>query len=149
MNENDSKITQFKERFQTSIYRQPLGTNDAPAKEVLPDVMRKLGMKGAYTLNSLVTQWPEIVGEDNARHCRPAKLEMGRLTVYVENHIWNQTLKRHTKNFLARVKKHFPEKGVNRIYFVIDPDIYDPQAAPKYYIPNAHRRKKPNPSDDF
>lgn len=148
MADEDSKITQFKERFQVPNYRPPLGMNDTEASEVLPDVMRKLGMKGAYTLNTLVTDWHKIVGEDNARHCRPAKLQMGRLTVYVENHIWNMTLKRHTKNFLARVKKYFPEKGVNSIYFVIDPEIYDPQAAPKHYIPNAHRRKKQQDEDE-
>lgn len=147
MSSEDSKKTQFKERFQTIRYYEPLGDNDAPAREVLPNLMRKLGMKSVYTLNALVTRWPEIVGEENAKHCRPGKLQMGRLTVYVENHIWNMTLKRHTRNFLASVKKHFPEKGVNQIYFQIDPEVYDPQAAPKHYIPNEKRWGKKEPEE--
>ena len=116
-----SRVTIQKERFGVADLRPPLGVNTTEMDEVLPEVLRRIGLKTAYMLDALVTAWPEIVGPDNAAHCRPGQLERGRLTIYVRDSIWLMNLKRHARLFHRRVVERFPDRGIRQVWFQLDP----------------------------
>lgn len=59
--------------------------------ESLASVVGRLGP--AALITEVIKAWQEIVGEDLAEHCRPQRLESGRLIVSVRDASWATELR--------------------------------------------------------
>lgn len=103
-------------------WRPPPPDNTHPLSELLPDVMKAMGLESAYQVADLAPRWPEFVGENNARHSRPGLWENGELTIYVDHNVWLAEMKQFaSRAILKRLRDAYGEEAVSRIHFRIDP----------------------------
>lgn len=65
--------------------------------------VRRLGAPGAEALTVVFGRWPEIVGEEAARHCEPLRLAGGALVVRVTDGARATELRYRGKEILDRV----------------------------------------------
>ncbi|MBV8490898.1 MAG: DUF721 domain-containing protein [Candidatus Eremiobacteraeota bacterium] len=65
----------------------------------------------------LAAGWPEIVGEDVARHSRPSRLADGVLTVATRSSAWGQELSFLQSRILEAVRARFPTTTVRELRF--------------------------------
>lgn len=65
--------------------------SERPARRVsqnLDRVVRSLGLPKVDAVSALFGQWEQVVGEDIARHCQPASLKEGTLTLMAVDQAW-------------------------------------------------------------
>jgi predicted nucleic acid-binding Zn ribbon protein len=74
-----------------------------PVSESLELVLRHLGAPPADALNTVLTRWPEIVGEQVAGRAVPVTVHDGRLTVRVEDPAWASQLRWLEQQVIERV----------------------------------------------
>jgi predicted nucleic acid-binding Zn ribbon protein len=79
-----------------------------PLGEILPGVLKNLGITERIEEESLFGSWREIVGDAVARRSAPRRINKGILIVGVENNAWMQEIRFHRKEILARIKERFP-----------------------------------------
>ncbi|MDA0578097.1 MAG: DUF721 domain-containing protein, partial [Verrucomicrobia bacterium] len=78
----------------------------------------------------LATEWPHLVGNDVARHTRPAGLERRVLLVYVDSSVWLSELQRFgQKQILTNLQKRFGQDCVPALRLRLDPDGGAPPSA--------------------
>ena len=56
--------------------------------ELLPQVLERIEKKAGGKLPVIAAKWPEIMGEEVARHTVPVQLQGGRLTIEVDDSVW-------------------------------------------------------------
>jgi len=89
---------------------------------VIPEIMKKLGLKGQHVLESLAEAWPDIVGADVAKHTRPGGLQGDALVVYVDNSTWLSELARYGKGkMLSNIQERVGNDSVSSVSFRLDP----------------------------
>lgn len=104
---------------------QPFGISPniptgSPASELVPRVMKKLGLEHRLQQSQVFFLWPEIVGTDIARHAQPVSLRNGLLVVTVDHPVWLQELSRfHKPLLLQKVQGRIGKKAVRDICFRI------------------------------
>jgi len=87
---------------------QPYGQWDAPARlapalqQLVPGVMKRLGLEQRMQQSQIFHQWVSIVGADIARHAQPVSLKNGLLVVAVDNSAWLQELDRNFKPLILQ-----------------------------------------------
>lgn len=92
------------------------------AGELVPKVLKGLGMESDARLADIGEQWEALAGRANAEHSRPGTWEKGVLTVYVDHHVWLAELQRFAGKALEkRLRKTFGADAVRRVRFEIDP----------------------------
>ena len=74
----------------------------ARVADVLPALLRKLGLEERLWMQILIRDWPAIVGEAVARHARPGRMDQKTLVVFVESSVWLNELKRYGKAALLK-----------------------------------------------
>lgn len=96
------------------------------AGDLVPKVLKGLGMESQSRLAEMSKAWPELAGRANAQHSRPGTWENGVLTVYVDHHVWLAELQRFAGKALEkRLKDAFGADAVRRVRFEIDPGEED------------------------
>lgn len=86
-------------------------------------LLRAVLPRGEQELRALANEWAAIVGPDLARHTRPAALERGCLTVYVDSSPWLSELQRFAqKRILAAVQARFGAQSARVMRLRLDPD---------------------------
>jgi predicted nucleic acid-binding Zn ribbon protein len=104
---------------------QPFGINPniptgSPASQLVPQVMKKLGLEQRLQQSQVFFLWSEIVGSDIARHAQPVSLRNGLLVVTVDHPVWLQELSRYHKPLmLQKVQERIGKKAVRDICFRI------------------------------
>jgi predicted nucleic acid-binding Zn ribbon protein len=104
---------------------QPFGVNPNiptgnPASQLVPQVMKKLGLEQRLQQSQVFFLWSEIVGSDIARHAQPISLRNGLLVVTVNHPIWLQELSRfHKVLMLQKVQGRIGKTAVRDICFRI------------------------------
>jgi len=104
---------------------QPFGINPniptgSPASQLVPQVMKKLGLEQRLQQSQVFFLWSEIVGSDIARHAQPVSLRNGLLVVTVDHPVWLQELSRYHKPLmLQKVQERVGKKAVRDICFRI------------------------------
>ena len=89
-----------------------------PASQLVPQVMKKLGLEQRLRESQVFFQWPEIVGNVNARHAQPVCLRNGVLIVVCDHPGWNEELSRYHKPLiLQKVQALVGKKTVRDILF--------------------------------
>lgn len=86
-------------------------------KEILSTAFRQWGVKHKYNQQSAITHWPEIVGEEIAKHSCPTKIEYGIIVVTVANSAWTHHLSMMKQNIINKVNEYIGEKLINDIRF--------------------------------
>lgn len=77
--------------------------------DIIPEVLRGLGLDAKMEEARLLRQWPDIVGEAVSRRSRPKEIRRGLLVIEVENNVWMQEIRFHQKEILSRIGKLFPK----------------------------------------
>jgi len=105
-------------------YRYVPPNSTRQAGELVPGVLKKFGLQDESRLREITAVWPEICGEANAAHSTPGRLEKGRLTVYVDHHVWLAELKRMAKKSItAALQKKFGKSAVRSVAFEMNPNL--------------------------
>lgn len=90
--------------------------------QVLPDVLKEMGLESASRLAELTPIWEELVGKANAKHSRPGRWEDGRLTIYVDHNVWLAEMQRFgSRTILKRIRERFGAESLRELRFTIDP----------------------------
>ncbi|MCX7887205.1 MAG: DUF721 domain-containing protein [Verrucomicrobiae bacterium] len=85
--------------------------------ELVPVVIRRLGLQQRLVESQLFTRWAEIVGEFNARICQPLSLRKGRLTIVVGHPAYIQELRPYKSLFLQKIRERLGCVSVREIVF--------------------------------
>jgi predicted nucleic acid-binding Zn ribbon protein len=112
-----------RERFQIADRNPPAPHRDQPLTAILPEVMKKIGLEQPMWEQTLLREWPAIVGPQVAQHTRPGRLERCQLYVYVANSAWLSELKRYgEKKILAKLQERFGTQRIKGLRLQLDPD---------------------------
>lgn len=112
-----------RERFQLPDHRPPAPYRVFTPEQVLPSVMKKIGLEQPMWEQVLSREWETLVGEQVARHTRPGRLQHGILYVYVANSVWLAELRRFAeKALLERLQDKFGRTRIKGIRLQLDPD---------------------------
>ena len=90
------------------------------ANQIVPLVMKQLGLEERLQQSQVFYLWPTIVGSDIARHAQPVSLRNGLLVVGCDHPIWLQEITRYSKPLiLQKVQQRLGKKVVRDISFRI------------------------------
>ena len=91
--------------------------------EVLPGLLRQYGVQRTDWIVRLKKEWAAIVGEANAAHCVPGRLDNGCLTIFVDSAVWRYELERQAGGRLLRnVQERVGASVVRKVLLRLDPD---------------------------
>jgi predicted nucleic acid-binding Zn ribbon protein len=85
--------------------------------DVLPSVLRDLGLQARFRERRVVEQWALVVGPELARRTRALRCDNGTLFVHVDHGAWMQELHFIEKKLLARMQAACPDVQLTRIRF--------------------------------
>ena len=89
-------------------------------RDILPEVMKSLGLDAKVREAQLNRSWPEVVGETVAARSRPGAVRKGVLLVEVENNAWMQEIRFHQSEIVKRIQEQFPELQVVGLRLVLE-----------------------------
>lgn len=94
------------------------------AGDLIPGLMKKLGLESESRLTSIEGVWLDFAGKANAAHSRPGRWEKGLLVVYVDHHVWLNEFKQVAAGpLLKKLQERFGKTAVRQLRFEMDPDI--------------------------
>ncbi|MBN1674521.1 MAG: DUF721 domain-containing protein [Kiritimatiellae bacterium] len=101
-----------RERFQLPETRPPPPDAACPLGEVIPLVLKRLGLDRQVWLTQLENEWPTLVGEPVAAHTQPGRIVGSTLVVFVDSAVWLNELRRYgQREMLRNIQARFgPEK---------------------------------------
>ena len=100
---------------------------DGRVQDIVPQLVRRLGLADTYWEHTLEREWPALVGEQVAKHTRPGRMNRGVLYVYVSSAPWLAELTRMgQKQILENVQKRFGESRIKSVRLQPDPDAPPP-----------------------
>jgi len=89
----------------------------ARLSDVLPAVLRDLGLQARFNERQVVEKWAAVVGPELAQRARALRCENGTLWVHVNHGAWMQELHFIEKDLLAKMRAACPEVNLMRIRF--------------------------------
>ncbi len=72
---------------------------------VVSQVLGDLGLDAAQAAFRILERWPEVVGPEVARHCRPVSVRGGVLEAEVDSSVWCQQLQMDRERLLALLRE--------------------------------------------
>lgn len=88
-----------------------------PVGEVLPAVLRSLGLERKFRELRLLDVWPTVVGPEIAARTRPTRVENGVLYVHVDHGAWMQELHFIEKDLIGKLREQVPGVSLAKIRF--------------------------------
>ena len=85
--------------------------------DVLPTVLRDLGLQSKFSERRLVEKWAAVVGPELALRARALRCENGTLVVRVDHGAWMQELHFIEKDLVAKMRAACPDVNLTRIRF--------------------------------
>ncbi|MFT7514209.1 MAG: hypothetical protein ACI9QL_003430 [Candidatus Omnitrophota bacterium] len=120
--ENRGRDQLMRERLQVPQYRPERKPRDLSIGDLIPQVVKKCGLEGAFWLDEIKERWEEITGAQVARNTRPGQYDNGLLTIYVSHSGWLMEMERYAKGMvLNNIQDVFGKDKVRAIEFRIDP----------------------------
>ena len=104
---------------------QPLAKWEKPAPttpalhQLVPGVMKHLGLEKRLHQSQVFHQWAEIVGSDIARHAQPVSLQNGILRVSIDHPVWHHALLPNKPILLQKIRERIGRTAVREIIFRI------------------------------
>jgi len=88
--------------------------------QLVPGVMKRLGLEQRLHQAQVFHQWSQIVGAEVAKHAQPVSLKNALLVVAVDHPVWLQELARYHKPLLLqKVRDRIGKAAVRDIVFRI------------------------------
>jgi predicted nucleic acid-binding Zn ribbon protein len=85
--------------------------------DLLPAVLKSVGLEHKFREQEVLALWPEVVGEHIAARTQAVRVEKGVLYVHVDHGAWMQELHFKEKELLARLREKAPGARLKRIRF--------------------------------
>ncbi len=85
--------------------------------DVLPAVLRDLGLQAKFNERRVVDKWATVVGPELARRSRALRCDGGTLLVLVDHGAWMQEMHFIEKDLLAKLRAACPGVNLARIRF--------------------------------
>ena len=112
-----------RERFRLASAVPPATRGEHEIGAIVPRVLKRLGLADRAWLEQMSAEWPTLVGNTVAGHCRPGRYADGMLTVFVDSSAWLNELERFSKTELLRnVQNRFGKGRVRHLLLQLDPD---------------------------
>jgi predicted nucleic acid-binding Zn ribbon protein len=92
-----------------------------PLAVPLERLLRSLGTPGVAAVQSVFTDWPALVGDDVAAHCRPVSLDRGCLLVAVDDPGWATRFRYEQASLIGRFADVLGEGEITRIDVRVSP----------------------------
>lgn len=93
------------------------GRDPKPLGAAIDQLTSQLGWTGPLSQHELLATWPEIAGDEIARHSDPIAIEGGVLQVRCESTAWATQLRMMRGELLAAILDRYPGAGVETIRF--------------------------------
>lgn len=94
------------------------------AGDLVPGIMKSMGMEAETRLVEIKRVWEELAGKANAQHSRPGRWERGLLVVYVDHHLWLNELKQMASaSLLKKLQSRLGKSVVRQLRFEMDPEM--------------------------
>jgi predicted nucleic acid-binding Zn ribbon protein len=87
-----------------------------PFGAVLARLMKARGWQRPAAEATVFGDWPKVVGEEIASHCRPVKLENGELTIEAESTAWATQLRLLAGKLLSRIAGQVGNNVVTKLH---------------------------------
>jgi len=87
-------------------------------RDALDTLASTLGMTDVDSINALYVDWPDIVGEHLAKHCRPRSLRDRVLTVEAKDQQWAVELRWMTGLLVERCRQALGPDTVRSVRIV-------------------------------
>ncbi len=87
--------------------------------DVLPAVLRSLGLEQRFREQKLLAVWPDVAGEQIAGRTRAERVDNGVLYVYVDHGAWMQELRFIERDLVCRLRERVPGVVLERIRFSV------------------------------
>jgi predicted nucleic acid-binding Zn ribbon protein len=88
--------------------------------DILPGVMKGLGLDAKLREAELVQQWTALVGKAMAARSKPIGIKDHVLLVEIGNNAWMQEIRFHQREIIARIREDFPELGVEGLRLMLE-----------------------------
>lgn len=91
-------------------------------KDVEKIVLKMIGSQSnqnQYNLFKMKANWAEIIGEHNAKHCSPLKMERRILTLEVDSSVWANQFLYYKEQFIKQMNHFMSNEYIKDIKFVI------------------------------
>ncbi|MBN1884207.1 MAG: DUF721 domain-containing protein [Candidatus Krumholzibacteriota bacterium] len=88
--------------------------------DILPAVLRRLGLDRKMEEGRLRREWPGVVGDALAGRSRPRFVKGGQLFIAVDNNVWMQEIRFHQREIVERVGRLFPDLDVRGIRLTLE-----------------------------
>jgi hypothetical protein len=112
-----------RERFHIDRQDPPVPESVARIGDVVPLVMRQMGLDNAFREHALLSEWGALVGPQVAQHARPGRFERKILTIFVSHPAWLSELSRYgQKEILAKLQARFGADRIRNVRLQLDPD---------------------------
>lgn len=85
--------------------------------DVLPGVLRRLGLEQRFKEQQLLALWPDVVGMELASRTRASRIDKGVLYVHVDHGAWIQELHFIERNLVRKLRAAAPGVDLKRIRF--------------------------------
>lgn len=86
-------------------------------REVLPLLVKNLGIGQRYRAELIVMHWRDIVGDEIALHTQPGKNCRGILTVAAKNAMWAHHLSTLKEEIIVKINAFVGEKAISDLKF--------------------------------
>ena len=86
-------------------------------RNLVPATIRRLGLLKNFNSQVIMMRWAEIVGVENAAHCRAVSLQRGVVSVEVDSSVWAHHLSMMKTEMIDKANKIAGEKLVEDIRF--------------------------------
>lgn len=112
-----------RDRFQLTDPAPPPPDQCEKVGDLVPSLMKQLGLENRLWEEALLSEWPALVGEQVARQTRPGRLDHKVLYVFVSHSTWLNELSRYgQKQMLANLQSRFGADRIKSIRLQLDPD---------------------------
>ena len=90
--------------------------------DIIPGIMKKLGLEQEQWTTVLDREWTELVGATVAAHTRPGRYQNRQLVVFVDSATWLNELKRYNQaEMLKKLQARFGADKIRRLSLQPDP----------------------------
>lgn len=105
-------------------HRQPLAPEtSASIGDVVPGVVRTMGLESRLWERTLADEWPSLVGPQLAQHARPGRYDRKTLYIFVDHPTWLNELSRYgQKEILAKLQARYGAERIRQVRLQLDPE---------------------------
>lgn len=114
-----------RERFHLEPGRpQPIPDRASKLSDLIPAFLKEVGLEDKAWQQTLLNEWPQLVGEQVARRARPGRMQNRVLTVFVSSPVWLNELTRYSRpQMLKNLQARFGAELIRDLRLQPDPDL--------------------------